>query len=215
MLGAWNTLENPTKHREAFWSKCHLSVDGTIPCSAFVFTSSLLQIESPPTDRLQGPQPHLCKVFGATTAVRTSHPPGRSLSSSTNKSYPEGLHGSAGHSFRVTLLLTPAEVVMEPFFLSCSCYLLQDSSASDQHEGWMSAHISRKCITIRGRHLRIIRKVQAALPVINVSKLRINLHLSYWEHYHFYIVLLKTWHYTREVSVLQFYSFLTIIPILL
>lgn len=42
----------------------------------------------------------------------------------------------------------------------------------------------------RGRHLRIIRKVQAALPVINVSKLRINLHFSYRECYHFYILLL-------------------------
>lgn len=54
----------------------------------------------------------------------------------------------------------------------------------------MPAHISGKCITIRGRHLRIIRKVQAALPVTNVSKLRINLHF-YREHYHFYILLLK------------------------
>lgn len=123
---------------------------------------------------------------------------------------------SAGHYFWATFMLIPAEIVMVPFFLSCSCHLLQDSSASGQHEGWMSAHISGKCITPTGRHLRIIRKVQAALPVISVSKLRINLHFSYREHYHFYILLLKIWHCTSEVSEgLLLYSFLTTIFILL
>lgn len=90
VLGASNIMEYPTKHRKSFCSKYHLTADGIIPCSAFVFTSLLLQMESPPTDRLQCPRPHLCKqFFGATTAVMTSHPPDRSLSSYPNKPHSE------------------------------------------------------------------------------------------------------------------------------
>lgn len=75
MLSASNILEYPTKHRESFWSKCHLTVDGIIPCSAFVSTSLLIQIETP-HNRLQSTTTALqAFFFSAITAVMTSHPP--------------------------------------------------------------------------------------------------------------------------------------------
>lgn len=92
----------------------HLTVDGIFPCSAFIVTSLLLQIESPQTDILNCLRIYLLKQFfciiSVVSMVMTSHPPDRSLSSYTNKPHSEE---------------NSCSVVLETVFLShhytCSC----------------------------------------------------------------------------------------------